>query len=193
MASKIQFRAWDGGGGFSDKVYPVGYCKESPREVLTRIHKTHFIHNYRGVRSPVDCTNVSTQCGFEILDCLDVDEDPSEKMGSLDNLDLDFGKIPPAPFLLRGESELRDGKEYVERDSYLKRIDALRRAIGFYLRDFSFPPPVSYLITREHNPIVQHLEEYCSLLLEIAQVTLGSPGLDFKSLEDISRGVYHGL
>ena len=54
MGSVIYYHEWDGGSGFEDREYLIGYCKEEPIEVLKTILYTHDIHYYKGLYRPID-------------------------------------------------------------------------------------------------------------------------------------------
>lgn len=49
MGSKIMYYVWDGGSGTNDQQVTIGYCKESPKEVLTKLIRTHCINSYKEI------------------------------------------------------------------------------------------------------------------------------------------------
>lgn len=54
MGSIIHYHEWDGGSGFDDRIYLIGYCKEEPIEVIKKLLYTHDIHHYLGLYMPFD-------------------------------------------------------------------------------------------------------------------------------------------
>ena len=54
MATKIEYQTWSGGSGFGDSKYLLGYCKESPQEVLEKVLLTHDVYLYKELYRPID-------------------------------------------------------------------------------------------------------------------------------------------
>jgi hypothetical protein len=53
MASIISYQHWDGGSS-SGPVEIIGYCLESPFEVLKEVLLTHNVTDYLGLYRPID-------------------------------------------------------------------------------------------------------------------------------------------
>ena len=54
MGTKIEYQTWSGGSGYGDPKYLLGYCKESPQEVLEQILLTHDVYHYKELYRPID-------------------------------------------------------------------------------------------------------------------------------------------
>ena len=54
MPTKISFQTWSGGSGMGDERILLGYCKESPVEVLQKVYKKYNIYYYEDLYRPVD-------------------------------------------------------------------------------------------------------------------------------------------
>ena len=59
MASKIGYQTWDGGEGWNCPTELIGYCIESPIEVLKQVLLTHDVYHYLDLYRPIDydCPN----------------------------------------------------------------------------------------------------------------------------------------
>ena len=66
MSTAIYFQTWSGGDGTGDSAPLIGYAREPPVEVLRALYEAHRIHNYRGVRAPVDIGNDCNVAGLVI-------------------------------------------------------------------------------------------------------------------------------
>lgn len=54
MASKISYQTWDGGEGWNCPRILIGYCVESPLEVLKQVLLTHDVYHYQDLYRPID-------------------------------------------------------------------------------------------------------------------------------------------
>lgn len=54
MASIVSYQTWDGGEGWNCPTVLIGYCIESPLDVLKRVLLTHNVHHYLGLYRPID-------------------------------------------------------------------------------------------------------------------------------------------
>ena len=68
MASKISYQTWDGGEGWNCPVRLIGYCKESPREVLKQVLLTHDVYTYLELYRPIDYNYPNNVMGLIISD-----------------------------------------------------------------------------------------------------------------------------
>ena len=94
MGTKISLRVWDGGSGWNDKTLLIGYCKESPEEVLRSIILTHDIHYYKNLYRPIDERYPNNVSGLVIESAIESELQGDMKgvvlsiIGSLSDLDL---------------------------------------------------------------------------------------------------------
>ena len=94
MPSVIKYQTYSGGSGLGDPQILIGYCEESPVEVLEKVFKTHFIYRYRDTYRPIDYNYPNNVLGLVINE---IKEDVLDSMGiaklkSVDSLDLDIAK-----------------------------------------------------------------------------------------------------
>jgi hypothetical protein len=54
MGSIIEYKTWDGGEGWNCPTEVLGYCKESPQEILEQILWTHDVYHYKDLYRPID-------------------------------------------------------------------------------------------------------------------------------------------
>ena len=141
----------------------IGYCKESPLEVLQGVFQTHAIHHYKDLYRPVDFrANIS---GLEI-----VESGPpagTSITGTIKDLDLS-----------RGEEEFSSPRT--------KQIycQSLELAIEWHLNGLG--EELNYLDIRNQKR-KKHLEVYVRQLLEVAQITLGIKNPTVKDLKQVLR------
>lgn len=90
MGSAIYYHEWDGGSGFGDRIYLIGYCKEEPVEVMKKLLYTHDIHHYLGLYMPFDRR---CPCNVSGLDISESDGPYGCTItSSIDDLDLSIAK-----------------------------------------------------------------------------------------------------
>lgn len=159
MSSKILYKeSWKK----SDNI--IGFCKESPIDVLRRVYKTHSIHSYRGIYRPVDVNSPNNLSGLVI-------EDIPIKISvtrSIDGLDLDVAEV--------GLDSPRTENTY---------RNALKGAISWHLDEFKNGNVENYLYTRERRRD-REKEKHIHPLLEIAEVTLD---IEKPMIEDL-KAIY---
>lgn len=164
MPTQILYQTWSGGSGAGDPKQLIGYCVESPPDVLKEVFQTYAIHTYGGLYRPVDYTSPNNTSGLDIVE----GEAPTGTSitGSLKDLDLSRGII-----------ELDSPRT---EETY--RL-ALNEAMKWHLKAFYKGNITNYLFIRdqEHN---ERLEIYITPLLEVAQVTLG---LEEPTVEDLKQ------
>jgi len=66
MATKIEFQTWSGGGGWNDPKRLIGYCIESPIEVLEKVLWTHDVYHYKELYRPIDNSFPNNVAGLHI-------------------------------------------------------------------------------------------------------------------------------
>ena len=165
MPSKISYQTWSGGSGRGDPQELIGFCKESPVEVLRKVFQNHYINHYEIIYRPVDRSPPNNHSGLLIID----GEAPAgtKITGSLKDLDLE-----------RAKARLASPR------TALTYVTALKEAIIFHLGAYCVEDPRNYLDAREEKTI-KHMEIYIPPLLQIAQVTLGIENPTVKDLKII--------
>lgn len=92
MPSKIYFQTWSGGSGCGDPKRLMGYCKEEPKEVLSKVYQTHLIYEYCDLYRPVDWSYPNNVEGLVIVP---ISEEELRKIGIIQTLsvyELDLSK-----------------------------------------------------------------------------------------------------
>lgn len=161
MGTKISHEIDDGGEGLHNRIDLIGYCKESPIEVLKEVFQTHVIKNYRGLYRPIDWNFPANVQGLHI------EESRGPKgtriIGTLENLDL---AIDNADLFEHPRT----------RETYER---ALASAIHWHLESLKG----NYLYaTIEKN---ERKDGIISRLREVASVTLGIEELTIGNLREI--------
>lgn len=149
MPSEIKYQTWSGGSGLGDRQELIGYCEESPKEVLKTVYKTHYIYNYKDVYRPVDCAYPNNSLGLVINE---IDEDRIKSMGiaslgSVSDLNLDIAK---------GKDLKRDEDTY---------RDALESARRWYLSPSSDEKTIAK-DKHKHKVHLKNLNEKCERILK---------------------------
>lgn len=54
MPTQIEYQTWDGGEGWNCPRKLIGYCKQSPEEVLLNVMFKYDVYEYRGLYRPID-------------------------------------------------------------------------------------------------------------------------------------------
>ncbi len=141
----------------------LSYCKDSAKEVLSKIFKTHFIATYNSVKAPFG----SIEPGYVLshiergLVILDVDEKEIAPTGTsltiestFDDIDLEISKLKSP----RTQKEIEEG---------------FKKSIEYNLNNFKInrPSPSNYLDTRLQR-IEEYYEKKLNALLEVTKVTL---------------------
>ena len=159
MPTKISAQIWDGSSQFDMPDKFIGYCTESPQEVLRRVHEHYLIFRYKDVKQPVDARIPNTLDGLVIEDGLA----PSgcKVVGSVDDLDLDYHQ---SPNLARDEDVYRSALRKGLQNQFEECIDG----------DFVT------VIPDTESEMNYYQRENAQQLYEVMQVTLGieEPGLD---------------
>ena len=168
MPTKISYKTAGMGSGAGDPIELVGYCKESPPEVLQVVFETHAIHHFRELYRPVDWAFPNNCSGLNIVE----EEAPTGTSITANVRDLD---------LSRGRVKL-DAPRTEETYRY-----ALKRAIEWHLDDYRGEQTTNYLDTMEQEK--DDRSELCILqLIEVAQVTLGIQEPTVEDLRRVLRG-----
>lgn len=146
----------------------LGYCTESPQEVLQRIFEDYVIHEYKGLLCPID-RNARSRCGASMQEGLIIRVASAPRgtkiIGSIDDLDLTAG---------RAISKSQDRQtEYKE---------ALCFAVRMFGLDFTGEG-----VKTSKAKLQQYEERDGIALKEVAEVTLGITGKSFKELLDYLR------
>ena len=89
MSTKIEMQTWSGGSGYGDRAYLLGYCKESPQEVLQHILLTHDVYHYKDLYRPIDYDFPNNVLGLVITE---FNRPDLEIIGSLTDIDLSCAK-----------------------------------------------------------------------------------------------------
>ncbi len=166
IPTEILFQTWSGGSGYGDPEKLIGYCINSPLEVLERVYTTHVIHKYRGIYRPVDWSYPNNVLGL----VLNTGIAPSGTVivGNVNDLDLS-----------RAIAELKSPRtEQTYREALIAAIESC------------FDNPVTrtnYLDTRDQKRD-KDLERRIQLLLEVAHVTLRIKEPTVEDLKLILRG-----
>ena len=85
MGTKVEYQTWSGGEGWNDPKILLGYCKESPQEVLKQVLLTHDIYHYKGLYRPIDWDYPNNVEGLIINE---FNRNDLEITGNLKDLDL---------------------------------------------------------------------------------------------------------
>lgn len=72
MSTKIEYQTWSGGSGIGDKKILIGYCKESPVEVLRYVKDNYYIYHYKSIYRPVDDNYPNNVMGLVISEAKDL-------------------------------------------------------------------------------------------------------------------------
>lgn len=168
MPTEILYQTWSGGSGVGDPRELIGYCKESPPDVLQEIFQTHAIHNFKNLYRPVDWDYPNNCSGLILIES----EAPAGTSitGTLKDLDLSRGRV-----------ELDSPRT---EETYKH---ALKAAIEWHLDDYRGEQTTNYLDTRDQEKD-ERLERYITQLLEVAQVTLGIKEPTVEDLKRVLRG-----
>ena len=167
----------------------IGFCKESPVEVLERVSKTHNIYFYKQLYAPVD---------RNLRDSLDVLIIKEAKDGLTDKItksitDFDLSNAKAKLLKPRTKKTYRNAlRECIEQ--YLILIEKAKPNLPNLIieplennkpKPFN-PETNNYLLRRERikDPI---LDAYISQLIEVAKVTLKIKNPDVEDLKDIYR------
>jgi len=66
MPTKISYQTWSGGSGAGDQQDLIGYCKEEPIEVLSKVYKEFYIYSYKRLYRPIDYSYPNNCLGLVI-------------------------------------------------------------------------------------------------------------------------------
>ncbi len=157
------------GGLDADTQKIIGFCKESPIEVLESVYKTHAVHTYRGIFKPF-----------------------SYKFNSDAPLVISRGKSPPVTAIVGSVTDLDLSAAEIKLEAPITKHmyrAGLRNAIldnlsYGYVREGRIP---NYLEIRDEEK-GERFEKCISYLLEIAHIILGIEKPTVKNLERILWG-----
>lgn len=66
MGTKISYQTYDGGDGSGCPTVLIGYCRETPFEVLKSVLFTHDVYTYLGLYRPIDYSYPNNVSGLVI-------------------------------------------------------------------------------------------------------------------------------
>ena len=87
MPTQIKYQTWDGGEGWNCPRKLIGYCKESPGEVLQYVMFKYDIYDYKGLYRPIDYTYPNNVMGLCISE---FDRNDAIVIKSIKDMDLNI-------------------------------------------------------------------------------------------------------
>lgn len=173
MPTKIEFQTYDGEDDYGPKEL-IGYCQESPMEVLRGVFATHAIRRYGKLGRPVDTAFPNNALGLVITE-VEADS-PGGSISSVKDLDLDRARL-----------ELQSSR------TETTYRNALREATNLYLFvTFEGDRRVTYLDIRDDEKKSErknkHYEESLAQLFQVAGVTLDIEEPTVEDLQRVLRG-----
>ncbi|MFH1456274.1 MAG: hypothetical protein ABIF40_04980 [archaeon] len=162
MPTQILYQTWRGGIGLGDPKELIGYCIESPIEVLQKVFQTYAIHKFQGLSRPVDWAHPN--------DCL--------------GLNITETEAPPGTLIIGNFQDLDLSRARID---YQRTEQTYRHALKKTMARHLNQKGISYLSTRDQKKI-EDFESRLLLVLEVAQVTLGIEKPTVKDLQQILQG-----